>query len=72
MAPTLPARKAGGRRAAPITSGKNLPIVEAQEIELEDGTKVNSSIFTLDSAVLKQIPRFSHRWTARIGTPIQL
>ncbi len=43
MPPNLPARKAGGKRVAPTNpnNNKSLPIMHAQEIILEDGTKVN-------------------------------
>ena len=42
MPPNLPARKAGGKRVAPTNpnNNKTLPILHAQEIILEDGTKV--------------------------------
>ncbi|KAJ9514023.1 hypothetical protein QJQ45_021090, partial [Haematococcus lacustris] len=37
--PKLPARKAGGKRVAP-TNGGSLPILSAQELELDDGTRI--------------------------------
>ncbi|KAJ9513358.1 hypothetical protein QJQ45_001393 [Haematococcus lacustris] len=37
--PKLPARKAGGKRVAP-TNGGSLPILSAQDLELDDGTRI--------------------------------
>lgn len=40
-APSLPAQKKGGqRKAAPTSVRKDLPIMQAQELVLADGTKV--------------------------------
>ena len=56
-APSLPAQKKGGqRKAAPTSVRKDLPIMQAQELVLADGTKVRAKRVRETRAAQNRIP----------------